>query len=81
MGILSAMGASRVGGFFGGRVGGAFSMFLSNTWRSLSNSRISKITYSQNLSAESAVWVQKLVTKLLINELGFTTGLGLPVGA
>lgn len=35
----------------------------------MSKSRISKITYSQDLSVESAVWVQKLVTKLLINEL------------
>ncbi|WP_176481945.1 hypothetical protein [Paucisalibacillus globulus] len=35
----------------------------------MSTSRISKITYSQDLSAESIIWVQKLVTKLLINEL------------
>ncbi|UOR10806.1 recombinase family protein [Halobacillus amylolyticus] len=32
----------------------------------MSKSRVPKITYSQDLSAESAVWIQKLVTKLLI---------------
>jgi hypothetical protein len=35
----------------------------------MSESRISKITYSQDLPAESAVWIQKLMTKLLMNEL------------
>jgi hypothetical protein len=35
----------------------------------MSKSRISKITYSQDLPAESLVWLQKLITKLLINEL------------
>ena len=35
----------------------------------MSKSRITKITYAQDLPAESAVWIQKLITKLLINEL------------
>ncbi|UOQ44068.1 hypothetical protein MUN89_19735 [Halobacillus salinarum] len=35
----------------------------------MGKSRISKITYSQDLPGESAIWIQKLVTKLLINEL------------
>ncbi|CAM4342330.1 hypothetical protein L1N85_21865 [Paenibacillus alkaliterrae] len=35
----------------------------------MSKSRITKITYAQDLPAESAVWIQKLMTKLLLNEL------------
>jgi len=37
--------------------------------RILSKSRITRVTYSQELSEESAVWLQKLVTKLLMNKL------------
>lgn len=35
----------------------------------MAKSRITKITYSQDLPEESAIWLQKLITKLLINEL------------
>lgn len=35
----------------------------------MKQSRITKITYSQDLPDESAIWVQKLITKLLMNQL------------